>query len=99
MCAFVGLLAVGASWAAAYFAVGDLLVAPPPNMGNQVTTLFWKGVPELSGHPRAWRFAFGPTLIPGAPEVRIYVTPTGQVIRTEPADLAARIYALHHPKY
>ena len=99
MAALAGLAAAGASWTAAYFAVGDILGAPPPDMGTQTTALFWNGVPELPGHPRAWRFAFGPTRIPDAPQVRIYVTPTGHVIRTIPADLATRLYALHHPKY
>src|SRR5690349_23300427 len=31
------------------------------------------------------------TRIPGAQQVKIYVTPTGQVMHTEPADLAARV--------
>jgi hypothetical protein len=42
-----------------------------------------------------WRFAFGPTVIPGAPTVRIYVSLRGQVVATEPADLAERVKALH----
>jgi hypothetical protein len=41
-----------------------------------------------------WRFAFGPTVIPGAPTVRIYVSPFGRVVATDPADLAERLKAL-----
>ena len=89
--AFAGALLLGASWAAAYNAVADVLGAPPPEMGRESTTLLWEGAPELPGHPRVWRFAFGPTLIPGAPTARVYVTPLGQLVRTEPADLADRV--------
>ena len=84
-------LLVGASWVAAYTAVGNLLGSPPPEMGRQSTALLWQGAPELPGHPRVWRFAFAPTRIPRAPSVRVYVTPLGHLIETEPPDLAARI--------
>jgi len=95
MAAFVAALLAGASWAVALSAVGTLLGAPPPEMGNQSTTLLWQGAPQLAGHPRVWRFAFGPTVIPGAPTVRIYVSPFGRVVATDPADLAERVKALH----
>jgi len=91
LAAFVGALLLGASWAAAFYTVGNLLGAPPPEMGTQSTVLLWQGAPELPGHPRVWRFAFGPTRIPGAPTVRIYVTPFGDLVKTEPADLAERV--------
>ncbi|MGH7703350.1 MAG: hypothetical protein ACREMO_09670 [Gemmatimonadales bacterium] len=99
MLAFGAALLAGASWAAAYHGMGTLLGAPPPQMGRQTTTFLWHGSPKLPGHPRVWSFAFGPTRIPGTPNVRIYVTPIGHVVQTEPADLAARIYAFHHPPY
>ena len=86
---------VGASWAIAYNSVATLLGDPPPEMGKQYTTFLWQGAPELPAHQRAWRFVFGPTLIPGASTVRIYVTPLGHVLETQPADLEARVKALH----
>jgi hypothetical protein len=92
-------LLIGASWGIAYTSVGTLLGAPPPQMGRQTTTFLWRGMPQVRGHPRAWLFAFGPTLIPGAPNVRIYVGPTGQIIRTEPFDLPARLRAFHNTGY
>jgi len=95
MAAFGAALVLGASWAAAYTAVANVLGSPPPEMGTQYTALLWQGAPELSGHPRVWRFAFGPTRIPGAPTVRIYVTPLGHVLETQPADLEARVKLLH----
>ena len=83
------------SWAIAFSTLGDVLGAPPPNMGDQATTLLWKGATQLPGHPRAWCFTFGPTRIPGAPDVRIYISPLGRLLRTEPADLAARLKVIH----
>jgi len=93
--AFVAALLAGASYAAASYSIGSLLGAPPPRMGAQAATLLWKGAPELRGHPRAWRFSFGPTAIPGAQSVRIYVDPVGRIIETVPADLAARLGRFH----
>jgi hypothetical protein len=68
-------------------------------MGNRSTTFLWHGMSQLRGHPRAWRFAFGPTLIPGAQNVRIYVAPTGRILLTEPFDLAARLRGFHNTGY
>lgn len=92
-------LLIGASWAAAYTSVGNLLGAPPPQMGTQTTTLLWKGAPQLRGHPRAWRFVFGPTLIPGAPNVQVFVAPTGRILLTYPADLPSRLHSFHNTGY
>ncbi|HUL04105.1 MAG TPA: hypothetical protein VLV16_12850, partial [Gemmatimonadales bacterium] len=83
-------------WALAYNGVANLLGDPPPQMGTQTTTFPWDGP---AGSPRLWCFAYAPTLIPGAPSVRIYVSPTGRVVWTEPADLAARVKALHATGY
>jgi hypothetical protein len=94
-----GAVATGISWIGAYTTVGNLLGAPPPQMGTQTTTLLWKGMPNYQGHPRAWRFAFGPTRIPGAEQVLIYVDPVGHIIATEPADLQERLKAFHRTPY
>jgi hypothetical protein len=93
--AFIAALLAGASFAGAYTAVGSLLGSPPPEMGRQSTTFLWEGTPQIPGSPRVWLFTFGPTRIPGAPTVRIYVSPLGRVVRTEPADLEARVTLLH----
>jgi len=93
--AFIGALLVGASYAAAYTAVGTLLGAPPPKMGERTVELLWRGAPDLPAHPRAWRFTFGPTLIPGARDVKIWVSPTGKLLATEPVSLRARLAAFH----
>jgi hypothetical protein len=97
--AFVGSLALGASWAAAYSSVGTILGAPPPRMGTQSTSFLWENVPKLRDRPALWRFGFSPTAIPGASTVRIYVGPWGRVISTEPGDLADLLVAFHRPGY
>jgi hypothetical protein len=56
-------------------------------------------VPNRRDHAKAWRFAFGPTRIPGAPDVTIYISPTGKVLQAYPADLPDRIKAFHNTGY
>lgn len=97
--AFFGTLLIGASWAAAYASVGQLLGAPPPRMGTQTTSIHWKGLSRLLEHPPWWRFVYEPTAIPGAARVRIDVSPLGKIISTEPADLDARVKAFHNRGY
>jgi hypothetical protein len=96
---FVGLLLTGASWAAAYSSVGTLLGAPPPKMGGRSTSIRWNGFSRLRERPPLWRFAFAPTVIPGASTVRIYVNPWGRIVATEPPDLAARLVAFRRSNY
>lgn len=95
MACLVAALVMGTSWVAAYATVNDMLGAPPPEMGHQKTQFLWGGIPTVRGHPRAWSFSYGPTRIPNTPSVRIYVGPTGKVLRTEPEDLKSRIDAFH----
>jgi hypothetical protein len=99
--AFVGLLFTGVSWAAAFTTVGTFLGAPPPQMGSQSTTIEWQwhGISQLREHPPRWRFAFAPTVIPGASTVRIYLNPLGHIIATEPADLEERLVAFRRTPY
>lgn len=96
--AFVAALLVGASYAAAYSSIGTLLGAPPPQMGTQKAELLWKGAPELPGHPRVWKFSFGPTVIPGARSVTIYVDPKGTIVETVPKNLPAQLKVFHTPE-
>jgi hypothetical protein len=97
--AFVALLSTGVSWAIAYNSVGTLLGSPPPEMGTQSTSIQWQGLARLREHPPVWRFAFAPTRIPGATVVRIYVSPLGKIVQTEPADLDERLQAFRRTPY
>ncbi|HEX5962408.1 MAG TPA: hypothetical protein VFY42_01685 [Gemmatimonadales bacterium] len=99
---FAGLaamLAMGVSWAVAYNSVGGLLGSPPPQMGTQTTTIRWQGLSQLREHPPLWRFAFAPTVIPGASTVRIDVNPWGRIVATEPADLEGKLRAFRRPRF
>jgi len=95
MAAAVAAFAVGASWLAATRAVSKVLGEPPPKMGSQTTTFLWRGPPNIAGRPWAWRFVYSHTVVPGAPNVRIYVTPFGRLLSAEPADLQARLKGMH----
>lgn len=99
MSAVIGALLAAASFGVAYLAVGDALGAPPPEMGKRSVAFLWDGMPGRRDHPRAWRFAFGPTRIPGAPDVIIYVSPTGKLLLASPLDLPERIKAFHNTGY
>ncbi len=99
MAAIIGALLAGASFAAATFGVGTLLGAPPPDMGKRKVTFLWEGMPGRRDHPKAWRFSFGPTRIPGAPNVTVFVSPMGKVLQASPADLPERIKAFHNTGY
>ena len=97
--AVVVAVVAGVSWMLAYNTVDDVLGDPPPQMGDQKTTFLWYGMPRTKDHPRVWRFAFGPTLIPGAPRVTIFVSPLGKLVRLEPADLDARLKIMRGKGY
>jgi len=93
--AFLCALLLGASWAAATFAVGSLLGSPPPKMGARHVMLEYRGVKRLRGRPIAWVYRFGPTVLRGAPNAVVYVGLTGHIITTEPPDLAQQLEAFH----
>ncbi len=93
------VLLIGASWGLASAGVGDLLGAPPPRMGTSHTAFEWKGSSAVKGHKRVWKFSYGPTAIPGAPNVRIYVDPMGHIVRTDPANLPDLLRAFHSKGY
>lgn len=97
--AFFSVLLLGASFAGAYFRVGELLGAPPPEMGPQKTRFAYDGVKTLRGKPIGWVFEWTQTKIPGAPGVQIVVSPTAKVLATQPADLAERVHAFHNRPY
>jgi hypothetical protein len=99
MAALIGALLAGASFGAATFGVGDLLGAPPPDMGQRNVKFLWDGMPGRKDHPRAWQFSFRQTRIPGAPDVTVYVSPVGKVLLASPSDLPERIKAFHNTGY
>ena len=92
--AVVVAIAVGASWALASNTVSDVLGEPPPQTGRSHLTLYWQGAPALKDHARAWLFAYQGTRVPGAPNIRIYVSLAGKLLRVEPGDLPVRLKSM-----
>ncbi|HXV85288.1 MAG TPA: hypothetical protein VD793_01245 [Gemmatimonadales bacterium] len=92
----IALLACAAfaaySYAGARFAAGKL-VGPNPPLTGRTMTFHARGVPELRGRPRAWVIAYSRSTLPGVGGARIYVSVTGTVLATQPADLDLRLDA------
>jgi hypothetical protein len=81
----VGLLTAG-SYAAARFGAGKMLGSHQPLSGRTFEFAF-KGADDLEGNPRVWVFTYSVSRLPRVPRVKIYVTPTGKVVATEPTNL------------
>lgn len=93
---FVLLLVAGAlvamSYAGARATTRQFLGRDPP-VSNRAITFAYQGVPSLPGKPRAWVITFRGTRLRGVPRAVIYVSLTGKLITTVPADLDQRIEA------
>ena len=90
--AFVVGLLFAASYMGAMFSAGKLLGPGSPLSGRRAK-LEYKGVQELPGKPRAWVVAYFASRVPSLQNATIYVSLTGTVLATQPADLEARIDA------
>lgn len=95
--AFVATLLSGASYAAARFRVGQMVGSTPPLSGRTIGFAF-TGVENLSGKPRVWVFTYRSSELPGVRGAKVYVSPTGKLIATVPADLGRRIEAWEKSK-
>ncbi len=87
----VALILFGMSYVGARARAGLFLGSPLPSLGHRSVRFAFEGAEEVPGNPRAWVVAYGPTAIPGARDIRLYVSPTGKVISTYPIDLRARL--------
>ena len=87
----VGILAAG-SYAGAWFQVGKFLGDKPP-LGGRTAKFAFGGTEDLSNKPRVWVFKYSTSQLPGVREATIYVSPTGKVVATRPANLGDRIDA------
>jgi len=80
------------SYLGARITAGKLVGSNPP-MGDRTIEFAFDGVPELAGQPRAWVVTYTSSRLPGVRTVRIYVSPTGTLLATRPADLDTRLDA------
>lgn len=96
--AFVGGILLAASYAGVRFKVGEILGPQPPKMGTRTITLGYDSVPGQPGKQVIWTFAWSPTPWTGRRPARIWVTPTGKVVRMEPRNLEALIEQYYKDK-
>ena len=84
----------GASYAAARFTAGKVTGSASRVMGSPQTAFAFSGVKNLAGAPRAWVVSYPRAQgFPSSPP-QIYVSPTGTLLGTRPADLAQRLSAM-----
>jgi len=61
--------------------------------GKRTIRFLWGGARTIPGRPRVWQFTFSQMADYGNQRAVVYVSPTGAIVRTVPADLAARLEA------
>jgi len=83
----------GASYAGARFTAGRLVGPDATTLGPLSARFAFTGVPELPSQPRAWILAYPGATGVGKGGAEIYVSPTGELLGTKPADLARRLEA------
>jgi hypothetical protein len=87
----VGL--AGASYGAARLTAGKVTGPSPKGLGAATTTFEFEGISSLRGKPRGWIIAYPKARGFGPSGAEIYVSPTGGLLGTRPADLASRLQA------
>jgi hypothetical protein len=83
----------GASFAGARVTAGKLTGSQPPGLGPPSTHFEFQGISALRGKPRGWVIAYPHASGFGRGGAEIYVSPTGRLLGTRPADLARRLEA------
>lgn len=81
----------GASYAGARFTAGRLVGPQPTGLGPATTRFAYQGIPSLKNHPRGWIVAYPAARDLGRGGAEVYVSPTGQLLGSRPADLARRM--------
>jgi hypothetical protein len=83
----------GASYAGARLAAGKVTGPNPKELGAAATSFEFEGISSLRGKPRGWIIAYPKARGFGPRGAEIYVSPTGRLLGTRPADLADRLRA------
>ena len=91
-----GVLA-GMSYVGARATAGKLLGIDSP-LSNRTVEFAFVGVTGLRANPRAWVFTFRSSELPGVARAQIYISPTGKLLATQPADLELRLERLARSK-
>lgn len=83
----------GVSYAGARFTAGKLVGPGPTTLGPLKPRFAYAGVQNLPAKPRAWVMAYPDAQGFGRGGAEIYVSLTGDLLGTRPADLAERVEA------
>jgi hypothetical protein len=83
----------GASYAGARFTAGKVIGPNPKGLGTATTRFEFEGISSLRGAPRGWIIAYPRASGYGPRGAEIYVSPTGRLLGTRPANLAEQLQA------
>lgn len=84
----------GASYAGARFTAGRLVGPDSRSLGPLTARFAFDGVSDLPARPKAWVLAYPGARQFGKRGAEIYVSPTGRLLGTRPANLGERLDAL-----
>jgi hypothetical protein len=89
----------GSSYAVSAGAVAEFVggEAAKEALGDREVRFAFSGVPGMADSPRAWVFHYPSTDLVRLLEVTIYVTPKGQILRTDPHNLEQRLLGYRDP--
>lgn len=90
--AFVGLLLGLGSYAVAWLKVGSFM-GPMKPLSNRNTSFAFQGVDELNGRRFVWVIKYSASRLPRVRQATFYVSPTGDMVATYPANLDRSIEA------
>lgn len=81
------------SYAGARARAGMILGTDLPDLGPREIRFAFEGATELPDKPLAWIVSYERTTLQGLPAFRIFISPFGKVIATQPTDLERRLEA------
>jgi hypothetical protein len=84
---------IGASYAGACFTAGRLMGSDSNRLGPPEAHFAFAGIQALRAKPRGWILSYPRAKEFGPQGAEIYVSPTGQLLGTRPADLTRRVEA------
>ena len=86
----VGGVLTGMSGIGARATVGGFVGMNPP-VSDRTMEFAFEGVRGVRGNPRAWVITYASSTLPGVTKAEIFVSPTGRILGTRPADLDLRL--------
>lgn len=89
----IGAALGGASYAGARFTAGKVVGPDASALGSIETHFAYAGIPALPTKPRGWIVAYPDARGFGRGGPEIYVSITGELLGTRPADLGERLEA------